>query len=89
MAKKKKLSIEALADLIRANPGAIVDLDNDYWRLNKSRPEDFDEEDDDVYDAWASQAELCTSDDFGGGGCSTEQLLYALALIAGIEIEHV
>lgn len=88
--KKQKLSIEDLADLIEANPGCTATLDNDWWCLESAMPEDLDEDDDEAYDEWQSTNRICSSDDMlGGGGSYGRDILEALALIVGIEIENV
>ncbi len=83
MANKKKLSIPQLAKLLENNPGCVVTLDNDCWWIDKAPTDDVDEDDDDH-----EPVRLVDSDDIqGGSSCYGQDILFALAYNAGIEID--
>lgn len=87
-----------LVEIIKANPGCCVVVDNDNWRLFKAHPRtapEFEnyEQEQAWYDAnlLARDGEVIPLGDGGyGTGCAyAGDVLQALAKIVGIEIESV
>ena len=83
-----------LAQLIHDNPGAVLFLDNDWWCLRKPRPADFGDLSDEDQDDWRD-GKLADSDDPQvredgqyKGNIEGRNVLFALAEIAGLEIEE-
>ena len=86
-----------LVKIIKENPGCRVIIDNDCWSLHKPYPENWDEMDEDDREKWESKSSLCNDRNvaalgdggYGSGNCYGGDILQALAIIVGIEIESV
>jgi hypothetical protein len=88
-----------LADLIRQNPGAIFEVDNDCWTMLAAPSKPRDEMTDEERDAWSEQVianDGTVADDSGGRGGRGGRghvygggILQALAVIVGVKIEGV
>jgi hypothetical protein len=90
MTKKKKLTIQDLAQIIRDNPGCYVEVDNDWWALWVSKEAKDTADDDDEVGYLVSSSEMGTADwGYGFGNCYGGDILLALALIQGITVESV
>jgi hypothetical protein len=97
LAKAKK----DLVQIIRDNPGCVVQVDNDHWDLFRESPDcnphDFDESES-SYEKWEKDNLLVSADDdfqylgdngYGSGNCYGGDILQALAIIVGIKVESV
>lgn len=92
MAQKKDL-----AELIRANPGAVFTVDNDCWWMHKAPPKPVDDMTDDEHDEWQENGKLASDEDviskgdggYGSGNCYGGDILQALAEVVGVKIESV
>lgn len=86
--EKKNDAIEKLADVIRENPGCIAVSDNDCWWLYERG---FRQGDDDAEDRELASYRTLSGPDCGyGSGCSYGgDILQALDLIVGVEVESV
>lgn len=86
-----------LADLIRANPGAVFTVDNDCWWMHKAPPKPVHDMTCDEYDDWQETGQLASDDDvtpkgdggYGSGNCYGGDILQALAEVVGVKIESV
>ncbi len=98
-----KLTIEALAQIVRDNPASHFVVDSDGWFMNRldpaSNPYDGDSEDDEElnnYDNWDINNIICSSEDvayhdngYGSGPNYGGDVLQALAKIVGVKVESV
>ena len=82
-----------LANIIRANPGCIAEIDSDSWTLRKNTPvpTHFDNWKDECQEAWLDDQKLADSDDdivgrVCDGNINGRDILYALADIVGITL---
>ena len=83
-----------LVQIIKDNPGCVAIIDNDSWSLHKEHPYDNDNADD---DDWQEANRLCDYEDietlgdggYGSGNCYGGDILQALAIICGINVESV
>lgn len=87
-----------LVKIIKANPGCVASIDNDWWCLNKAPPKPISEMTNEEHDKWGDTSELVSSSDeikplgdggYGSGNCYSGDLLQALAQIVGIKVESV
>ncbi len=82
-----------LADLIRQNPGAVFQVDNDCWWMLAAPGKPRDDMTDEEYDAWAERViatDRTVKSTFGGhGNVYGGDILQALADIVGVKIEGV
>lgn len=92
-----------LIKIIKDNPGCYAQIDNDWWGLYRQPPSEnpYGDEDGDYdkYEEWEENNRLAdSSDDFkprlgdggyGSGHCYGGDILQALAVIVGINIESV
>jgi hypothetical protein len=94
----KKLTVAALADLIKANPTAVFTVDNDAWWMERESAENnpHDEDDWEAFEAWEEANRICCDSDmgytdngYGSGNCYGGDILQALALIVGVKVESV
>lgn len=92
-------TISELAEIIKSNPGCVVTVDNDYWRLDKmniwDNPHD-EEGNPDEFALWEKENTLIDSDQIENASvgdvtqnCYGGGILMALAQINGITIESV
>jgi len=91
---KKHGTIRELADLIRANQGAVIVLDNDDWWIDRSPDAENpyqegtnDDAEQARWEDWENNNLLARGRDYGYGGPYGRDVLEALALLAGIEVE--
>jgi hypothetical protein len=100
MRKKENKPSKNLVQIIRDNPGCIATIDNDHWTLRKSTPvpTDFDDWNTRGQNKWQEEQELATASDnfgslgdggYGCGNCYGGDILQALAIIVGIQVESV
>ncbi len=86
----EKEEIAKLAEIIKANPGAVAYIDNDCWRLDKPLPVDHDKWSEESWTEWYKICELACSDDFKFLGITHGYgLLEAMADIHNINLEGV
>ena len=85
-----------LIEIIKANPGCVATVDNDWWGLFKSHPDSNPHGDTARGDLWAEENELITSLEvdsdkggYGSGSCYGGDLLQALSTIVGIKVVSV
>lgn len=87
-----------LVQIIKDNPGCIAQIDNDCWFLMKPYPEGYDKWSEGDQEEWSENAELASSNDdlkplgdggYGSGNCYGGDILQALAIIVGIQVESV
>ena len=89
-----------LVQIIKANPGCVAEIDNDYWSLKRTTtpPKDFDNLSDEAQEQWWRDQEIASSEDsdlvhrgegYGSGNCYGGDILQALAEIVGIKVESV
>jgi hypothetical protein len=81
----KKLSTADLAEIIKANPGCVLFVDNAWWKLTRGENPYDEHEDEAARDAWADANKLASDRDmaYGQGG-----MLEALALLANVSLEY-
>lgn len=86
-----------LVAIIKANPGCRAIIDNDCWSLHKAYPYNWDLMTDKERDKWRDTSELAYDGDvkplgdggYGSGCCYGGDILQALAIIVGINVESV
>lgn len=86
---KKKDPIGELAEIIKANPGAVAIVDNDDWTLYKTDPYADDAPEDQENQLASADTHGEAGDGYGSGSCYGGDLLQALARLAGIKVESV
>lgn len=95
MSKKKDL-----VKIIKDNPGCIATIDNDSWYLRKNTPQpaDYEKWSYEKASKWDKSQELASDRDdlveygdggYGSGNCYGGDILQALAVIVGIQLESV
>jgi hypothetical protein len=87
----KQLNTAALAKIIAENPGCVLHVDNDSWKLTRAsaddNPHDYDD-DESSYEAWAAANKLASYRDIADAACSAGDVLEALALLAKVTVEY-
>ena len=89
-----------LVQIIKSNPGCVAQIDNDCWTLYRQHPSENPCSEDDNSDAWeewdksnalASDEEVEEIGDggYGSGNCYGGDILQALAIICGVNVESV
>jgi hypothetical protein len=95
MSRKKDL-----VQIIRDNPGCVAVIDNDCWWLYREHPDmnphNYEHETS-AYEKWEKDNELASDGEvkrlgdggYGSGSCYGGDILQALAIIVGMEVESV
>ena len=93
-----------LVQIIKDNPGCTAIIDNDYWSLHRVHPHGPAAPNEDAmsyaeFEAWQTANEIACSDSeilpvdgqqsYGAGNCYGQDILLALAAIAGVNIDTV
>jgi hypothetical protein len=82
-----------LAELIRQNPGAVFQVDNDCWMMFAAPSKPREEMTDEEYDSWSMEViarDGTVKSNFGGHGhVYGGDILQALSEIVGVKIEGV
>ena len=89
--------MQDLVEIIKANPGCIATIDNDYWILHAAPSKPLHEMSEDEHEEWYESGEIAHSGKvkplgdggYGSGNCYGGDILQALAIIVGISIESV
>ena len=88
---KKLLTTAALAKVIAENPGCVLHVDNDSWKITRvsdeENPHDYDENETE-YESWKEANKLATYRDFSDAACYAGDALEALALLAKVRVEY-
>ncbi len=88
------MSGKDLIQLIKDNPQAVFEIDNDYWVMYQSDPSTWPDE---CTDEWMESQEIARSGEvielgdggYGSGNCYGGDILQALAKIVGVNIRSV
>jgi hypothetical protein len=81
------MTIDELSQLIKANPGAILVLDNDDWSLYRKPFKPVIDMSDDEHDEWASMAPLARSSDISERMSAHDSIIRAFAMVNKISVE--
>jgi hypothetical protein len=88
--RKKMTDERKLAEIIKANPGAVAYIDNDNWHLDKPIPHELANWSEEKQNEWYDSCELTNSAAFPKLGVSYGHgLLQAMAALLDIKLEIV
>jgi len=80
-----------LVQLIKENPGATFEIDNDWWGMYPANAPDDHNGDEERSTLASSNDDIKTLGDggYGSGNCYGGDVLQALAAIVGVKVESV